>query len=75
MLDFVRDGDVLVVESISRFARSKRDLLSIVDTLREKCVDLVSLKERVDATPTSWGVWTNRNGSPLKLEGTVIPNI
>ena len=50
MLDYVRDGDTLVVESISRLARSTRDLLSIVDTLREKGVELVSLKESIDTT-------------------------
>ena len=29
MLDYVREGDVLYVESISRLARSTRDLLQI----------------------------------------------
>lgn len=48
VLDYVRDGDVLIVESISRLARSTRDLLGIVDQLRDKAVDLVSLKEAVD---------------------------
>ena len=30
MMDFVREGDVVIVESISRFARSTRDLLTLV---------------------------------------------
>lgn len=50
LLDYIRDGDVLVVESISRLARSTRDLLTIVETLREKGVELVSLKESIDTT-------------------------
>ena len=50
MIDFVREGDTVVVESISRLARSTRDLLSIVESLAEKAVDLVSLKEAIDTT-------------------------
>ncbi len=48
MMDYVREGDTVVVESYSRFARSTRDLLSLVEQLREKGVGFVSLKENVD---------------------------
>jgi len=53
MLDYVREGDTLYVESISRLGRSTRDLLNIIDTLTEKGVTLVSHKENIDTdTPT-----------------------
>ena len=53
MLDYVRDGDTLYVESISRLGRSTRDLLNIIDTLTDKEVTLVSHKENIDTdTPT-----------------------
>lgn len=48
MLDFVREGDVVVVESISRFARSTRDLLNLVNGLNDKQVDFISQKESID---------------------------
>lgn len=48
MMDFVREGDVVIVESISRFARSTRDLLTLVNGLNEKQVDFVSQKESID---------------------------
>lgn len=48
MLEYVREGDVVVVESLSRLGRSTRDLLSIVDELRAKKVGLVSFKEKID---------------------------
>lgn len=48
MIDFVREGDTVVVESYSRLARSTRDLLEIVDTLHEKGVSFISLKEDID---------------------------
>ncbi len=50
MLDYVREGDTLYIESISRLARSTKDLLSLVQILQEKGVDLVSLKENIDTT-------------------------
>lgn len=52
MMEFVREGDTLVVESYSRLARSTADLLKIVDALKEKGVNFVSQKESLDtATP------------------------
>lgn len=50
MMDFVREGDIIVVESISRFARNTKDLLSLVDELKGKGADFVSLKESIDTT-------------------------
>ncbi len=53
MLNFVRRGDVVVVESISRFARNTRDLLELIEILNEKEVAFVSKKEAIDTnTPT-----------------------
>ena len=48
MLDYVREGDTLYIESISRLGRSTKDLLNIIDTLTEKCVTLISHKENID---------------------------
>ena len=50
MLEFVREGDTVVVESYSRLARSTKDLLNIVETLASKGVEFVSQKEAIDTT-------------------------
>lgn len=50
MLDYVRDGDVVVVESYSRLARSTRDLLDILETLRKKEAGFISRKENIDTS-------------------------
>jgi len=50
MLLFVRDGDTVITESISRIARSTKDLLNIIDTLTQKNVEFISLKENIDTT-------------------------
>jgi DNA invertase Pin-like site-specific DNA recombinase len=53
MLDYVREGDTVYIHDFSRIARSTKDLLSIVETLTEKGVFLVSNKEQIDtSTPT-----------------------
>ncbi len=46
MLDYVREGDILIVTEFSRLARSTTDLLNIVQKLREKGMDFVSLQQR-----------------------------
>lgn len=49
----VTEGDIIVVESLSRLGRSTRDLIELVELLKEKGVQLVSLKEAIDtSTPT-----------------------
>lgn len=50
MLDFVREGDVVIVESYSRLARSTMDLLKIVDDLHQKGVAFQSIKENFDTS-------------------------
>jgi DNA invertase Pin-like site-specific DNA recombinase len=56
MLEYVREGDVVVSESISRIARSTRDFLSIMDKLNQKGVTYISRKESID-TSTPQGVF------------------
>lgn len=53
MLDYVREGDIVEVESYSRIARNTQDLLSIVSQLTEKGVDFVSQKEKIDTSSPS----------------------
>ena len=57
MLDFVREGDTVYIESYSRLARNTRDLLNIIHELEEKKVHVVSLKEKLD-TSTAQGKFT-----------------
>lgn len=53
MMDFVREGDILVVESYSRLSRSTKDLLDTVEKLKAKGVEFVSKKENIDTTTPS----------------------
>lgn len=48
MLDFMREGDTIIVESFSRLARSTKDLLEITDIMTAKGVEFISQKETID---------------------------
>ena len=50
MLDSLRDGDTLVVESFSRLSRSTKDLLELVERLNASGINLISIKENLDTT-------------------------
>lgn len=73
MMEYIRDGDTLYIESISRLARSTKDLLSIVQQLKNKNVELVSLKENIDtSTPQGRFVLTIFGAlSELERESTL----
>ena len=53
MLGFIREGDTVLVTEFSRFSRSTKDLLDLVEKLQAKKVDFRSLKENVDTTTSS----------------------
>lgn len=50
MLHYVRKGDTVIVESISRFARNTKDLLELVEQLTAKEVEFISQKESIDTS-------------------------
>lgn len=53
LMDYCREDDVIYIHDFSRFARSTKDLLEIVELMERKGVNLVSNKENIDSsTPT-----------------------
>src|SRR3546814_713115 len=52
-LDYIREGDTLIVTKLDRLARSVADLVAITEALRDKGVGLRVLSLNLDtATPT-----------------------
>ena len=72
MMEFVREGDMVMVESISRFARNTRDLLELVEQLTAKHVDFVSKKEALDTTTPSGKFMLTIFGAVAELERDYI---
>jgi DNA invertase Pin-like site-specific DNA recombinase len=50
MLDYIREGDTVVVHSISRLARSNRDLHNLVHQISKKGCEIQFLKEGIDTS-------------------------
>lgn len=48
MLDFAREGDCIVVYSLSRLSRNLKDCIEISSSLGDRNIDLVSLTEGID---------------------------
>lgn len=72
MLQYVREGDVVVVESISRIARNTKDLLDIVERLKEKGVSFESRKEQIDTDTPSGQFMLTVFGAMAQLEREYI---
>lgn len=72
MQAFVRQGDTVVVESISRFARNTRDLLELVEQLTANGVEFVSKKEAIDTTTPSGKFMLTIFGAVAELEREYI---
>lgn len=52
-LQYLREGDCLVVYKLDRLGRSMRDLLNIMTDLEKRGVWVISLKDGIDASSTS----------------------
>ena len=72
MMEYVRRGDTVIVESISRFARNTRDLLKLVDRLTAKGVEFVSKKEAIDTTTPTGKFMLTVFGAVAELEREYI---
>lgn len=72
LLAFVRDGDTVVVESISRFARNTKDLLNLIEKLTQKKVEFVSKKEAIDTTTPTGKFMLTIFGAVAELEREYI---
>jgi len=72
LLDYVREGDTVIVESISRFARNTRELLYMINFLQEKKVEFVSKKESIDTTTPAGKFMLTVFGAIAELERDYI---
>ena len=72
LMEYVRRGDTVIVESISRFARNTRDLLELVEQLTAKGVEFISKKEAIDTTTPSGKFMLTIFGAVAELEREYI---
>lgn len=52
-LEFLRDGDSLVIYKLDRLGRNMKDLLAIIEQLQKRNISLVSLRDNIDTGSTT----------------------
>lgn len=72
MMDYVRQGDTVIVEAISRFARNTKDLLELIEQLTAKHVEFISKKEAIDTTTPTGKFMLTVFGAVAELEREYI---
>jgi DNA invertase Pin-like site-specific DNA recombinase len=72
LLDQVRKGDVLVVWKLDRLSRSLRDLLVIMDRLREAQAGFRSLTEAIDTTVPAGRMMMQMLGAFAEFERAML---
>lgn len=70
MLDYVREDDTIYIKDFSRLARSTKDLLEIVETLKIKGIKLISLKENLDSNTSTGKLMLTMIGAIYEFERT-----
>jgi len=71
-LDYMREGDVLVVWKLDRLGRSLKDLIGIVNSLEERGIGFKSLRESIDTTTSSGMLVFHIFGALAEFEREVI---
>ena len=71
-LDFVKEGDTLVVWKLDRLGRSLQDLIQIVRDLKERGVGFKSLTEGIDTTSSGGMLIFHIFGSLAQFERELI---
>lgn len=70
--EYCREGDQFVVWKLDRFGRSLRELIDLVNELRERGVEFVSLRENIDTTTPGGKLVFHVFGSVAEFERDLI---
>lgn len=68
LMDYIRNGDMLVISELSRMSRSLSHLLEIVDDLKNRHVDLKSLRENIDTSTATGRAFLSIMGAVSQME-------
>lgn len=67
-LEYLREGDTLVITKLDRLGRSIRDLLNIVDGLEKKNISFVVLEQQIDTSTASGKLLLHMLGAIAEFE-------
>ena len=72
LLKKLKSGDTLIITSIDRLGRSLKDLINIINTLKERKISFKSLKEQMDTGTDTGMLMFNMMGSIAEFERSLI---
>ena len=72
VLDYVREGDTLVVWKLDRLARSMKQLIETVDQLKARQIGFRSLTEAIDTTTAAGELFFHIFGALAQFERSII---
>ena len=68
LMSYIRSGDVLVITELSRMSRSLSHLLGILENLKERQIDLKSLRENIDTSSATGRAFLSIMGAVSQME-------
>ena len=68
----LREGDVIVTDSLSRLSRSMKDLLQLIEDWSQKGINYISLKENIDFSDSTGKFLLGVLASVSELEKNLI---
>jgi DNA invertase Pin-like site-specific DNA recombinase len=71
-LDYCREGDELVVWKLDRFGRSLKEFIELVNGVRERGIEFVSLRESLDTTTPGGKLVFHVFGAVAEFERDII---
>jgi len=71
-MDFIRDGDVLVVTRLDRLARSIADILQIVTELKAKGVEFICTEQAIDTTSATGKLQMHMLAAVAEFERSIL---
>jgi DNA invertase Pin-like site-specific DNA recombinase len=68
LMDYIREGDILVITELSRMTRSLKHLLQVVEDLNNKGIGIVSLREHIDTSTATGRCFVSIMGAISQME-------
>jgi len=67
-MDYLREGDSLVITELSRMTRSLKHLLQVVEDLDTKGVSIISLRDHIDTSTATGRCFVSIMGAISQME-------
>lgn len=72
LLQYIREGDTLVIWKLDRLGRSLKNLLDIIEDLKERNIGVISLSDNLDSTTPTGKLFLQITGAFAEYERNII---